>query len=618
MVAELLRSLLPDTIPKLIRAAAAEAVVPDRFARPEVSPPLKNQADDAFDFDDLDLDFDGKEEAEAFHEELGLDSYDAKFEVLDGRVARLGDEDGADLEFEELDDGGFRIKADDIIARRPQTAEFADQATFRSFLDVRRGPSVSRKETAPSTRYHAIADKNLHDWIAWVIDNGNCTLDDIDELVGCIRGSFDVDTVRDNLIHELTSLGLLLSDEDTGWPYEARQVGQLPDADDLEDLVSSICNGSNMRPGMELAPISGRAEARLFEDMASSYENICRTLVGDSMLVAVVVTLGEQVKAGAVDPALVTELDIQHGRQTPDSEVLSAALSYLVGFQTLLEEGEVTAEDRSHALEAVLALKLSEAAIGLITKSVEANSDLEDARQRIVRSAARRAATVEKIALSHLPFLRCLAFRYTALGDPEDALQNGFFGLLKAIERFDLNTGYRLMTYSQFHIRNCISRAFLDTGKLIRLPVHVAEKLRRAENAQEYLPLNVGPDILAEIVLEKAEISWREYERLKNIASEFEEFDESDYEPLFPEWDQFDHILAGQAEVAVCNVLAGLDDRKRTVLEMRFGFGEYDEHTLEECGAKFGVTRERIRQIEVNALQQLKHPSRSKLLRELL
>lgn len=614
MVAGLLRRLLPE--------AVSEADVPPEHKpepvklKPTAPRPVADNTEESFDFDDLDLDFEGAEEAEDFHRDIERDDYTASFDAVEGRVTRLGDDDGAEFDFDDVGEVGFRIEADDILDPLPQTAESADAATFRSFLDVHRGRRSTVEATAPKTRYYAISDTALLEWVANAVMAEGCTEEDIDALIGEIRGSFDPEVVRVNLVHELTNLGLLMIEEEAG---EAFVAGALPDQDDIADLLSCICNGSNMRPGMEFKPLSARAEARLFRELAACQQDICRTLVSDAMLVSVVVLLGERVETGTVDPSLLTDLDIQHGRQTPDSDVLSAALSYLVGYQTLLEEGDDTSQDREDAFEAVSALKLSRTAVELIAKGVEANSELNDLRLDIEASLAVRERYRREILLEHLSLVRRQASRREAYTDDiEDLVHDGVFGLMRSIEKFEPERGNRFMTYCQFSVRQAIDRAQDDTGHLVRLPAHAAVRVRKARALLEYLPMNSDWNLKDDLVREKAQLSLRKFEILRNLHELPVEFEEFGNMRVRDRAGVEDMLWADGLRRAASLVLTSLKPREERIVRLRLGFGNLDEHTLEECGQQFRVTRERIRQIEELALRKLRHPSRSRKVRDFL
>lgn len=607
--AELLRALVPEPA-----SAEPNATQPkeDPESRPPASPQPAAEMDEVFEFDAFDLEFEGSQEAEDFHEQLDLVSHVSNFEKVEGRVVRLGHDDGAELVLDDLWDDGLRIVSETPATPLRSLRKTADEATFRSYLDARQGRGALRGGSIRTTRYHEIDQEKLEDWVTGVLARGTCLQDDICELIGAVRGSFENDILRGNIARELTILGLMSSDEVE--PFDV----DLPDAEDLADLLASICNRSNMRPGLEFISVSAERETHLFDVMASCEEDICRALVRENLLVSVVIMLGERLETGATDPGLLCELDLKKTRQTADADALSAALSYLVGYQTLLEDGEATAEDEANAVEAIMAMRLSRTAIELIAQGVEANPDLDAPRRQIVQSAARRAAAIDEIVTLHLPMVRRHAARHGASGDLEDHFQDGFFGLMRGIEKFDRDSGYRLMTYAQFHIRNRMTRGFLDTGRLIRLPVHAGDALRRAEAALEYLPLDAGVKTREIAIREKTELSLDQYEFLKRYTEVFEEVDEFTPDFALACYESFAEVQEKQTRNVVRSALDRLGSRKRDILEMRFGFGDYEEHTLEECGVKYGVTRERIRQIEAKALKQLRHPVRFRRLRGLL
>lgn len=615
MVAGLLRSLLPQTVPANVVSAVPKWE--SKINAPTAERWETGSLEDALELNDLDLDFYGEDEAEDYHQDIKRDDYVASFDTVEGRVTRLGNEDGADLEFDDLDIVGCRIDAEDIIAPPPQTAEFADAATFRSFLDVRMGRRSAINATAPTTRYYAISDDILLLWVESVIMGGGCVDEDVDRLIGSIRGSFDTEVVRTNLVYELTSLGMMqVHDESRADSFVA---GELPDPEDLVDLLSCICNGSNMRPGVELKTFSARSERRLFNELAAKQHEICRTLVCNAMLVSVVVMLGDRVEAGTVESALLTGLDVQYGRQTQDAEVLSAALSYLVAYQNLLKDGDITSEDREQAFEAVLAMKLSRIAVDLIAKGVEANSDLDSARKSIEKAAAERDHYRQILLLEHLPVVRRLASRREVhLSDVEDLVQDGVFGLMRAIELFDPDRGYRLMTYSQFRIRQTIARALNDVGSLVRVPTHRAVEMHKIDRFEERIMERMPAEALIALLSEELEIPVDTVREIRRIPRRPVPFIEILPDSLDFDSPQFRERLSRQRTEVIDDFLADMPERAANVVVRRFGLRGEDEMTLEELGAVYGVTRERIRQIEAKRLAEMRHPAYQRLLRNLL
>lgn len=166
------------------------------------------------------------------------------------------------------------------------------------------------------------------------------------------------------------------------------------------------------------------------------------------------------------------------------------------------------------------------------------------------------------------------------------------------------------MTYSQFSVRQAIGRAQDNTGHLVRLPTHVAVMVRLAKASVEYLPLNADWGLLEETVQKQAQLSLRKFEFLRNLQELPVEFDEFAFACLDAVLGVEDVLLKSRLCREVRWGLSKLKPRQERILRLRFGFGDLDEHTLEECGQTFGVTRERIRQIEAKALRLLKHPAR--------
>ncbi|ULB09179.1 sigma-70 family RNA polymerase sigma factor [Cereibacter azotoformans] len=609
MVAGLLQSLLPESF------VAPYARPHVSTASPPLSEPVKEASDDIFAFDDLNLDFDGEEEAEDFHREIERDDYVASFDAVQGRVTRLGEEDGAELELDDVRRGGFRIDAEDVVGPLPQTAEFADRATFRSYLDVRTGRKSAPHATAPTTRFHAVSESALVAWVERVLAAGTCTGEDVDTLIGDVRGFFDAETVRGNLVHELTNVGLMPCEDESCDVFAA---GYPPEPEDLVDLLACICNGSNMRPGMEFKPLSARAEARLFRNLSSSQQDICRALVSNETLVSVVVMLGEKVEAGSVPPSLLTDLDVQYGRQTPDGEILSASLSCLVGYQTMLEDGAVTAEHRAYALSAVSALKLSRDAVDLITQGLQTNPDLDDVRHQIETSLSAWEHYRREILLEHLSLVRRQACRREAhVEDIEDLVHDGVFGLMRSIDLFEPERGNRFMTYCQFGVRQSIARALDATGSLVRVPSNRAIVLRRVDRLEESISQQLSTEAIISMISAEMEIPAETIRNIRRIPRIPVPFEEMVHDCLDVDSPQFRHVLARQRNEIIEHFLADMPERAADVIVRRFGLRGEDEMTLEELGAIYGVTRERIRQIEAKRLAEIGHRAHRRLLRNL-
>ena len=233
-----------------------------------------------------------------------------------------------------------------------------------------------------------------------------------------------------------------------------------------------------------------------------------------------------------------------------------------------------------------------------------------------------------RLAEANLRLVVNIAKRYAGHGIPFlDIIQEGNLGLMKSIEKFNYEKGYTLSTYATWWIRQAISRAIADQGRTIRIPVHMVETINRIVRTSRKMTMELGrepnsEELAARLDMEESKVVEALRVAMEPVSLESPVGEEEDSHLMdFIEDKQMMPADAATLQILreeMAQAMSVLTEREQKVLRMRFGFDDGNPRTLEEVGREFQVTRERIRQIEGKALRKLRHPSRSKKLRDYL
>ena len=296
----------------------------------------------------------------------------------------------------------------------------------------------------------------------------------------------------------------------------------------------------------------------------------------------------------------------------------------------LKEIGKVnllTSEEEVELAQAMTAGTAAQEQLDELTESGEEISD--ELRAELEQTIKKGEKARQRLAEANLRLVVSIAKRYVGRGMQFlDLIQEGNLGLIKAVEKFDYTKGYKFSTYATWWIRQAITRAIADQARTIRIPVHMVETINKVIRVSRQLLQELGHDPTPEEIAEEMNMPAERVREILKIAQEpvsletpIGEEEDSHLGDFIPDEDASEPAEAASFTLLkeqLVEVLSTLTPREEKVLKLRFGIEDGRTRTLEEVGKEFNVTRERIRQIEAKALRKLRHPSRSKKLKDFL
>lgn len=390
----------------------------------------------------------------------------------------------------------------------------------------------------------------------------------------------------------------------------------------------------------DLKPLDRIEEEGLFSTILRANDDICLEMARSPLVLDFILAADRLLDEGGIAFSFISSLEVrteddsasermndEFEEAEDDSEGLLLPADYAAGLHALRQLHArckpLTGRDLHTASTEIARLRLTSAFVEWMSMELGKREGAEACIRSLSAIQRRAAHAREMVLVRHLPFARAIAEQHVGKGlELEDLVQEANLGIMRAIETFDPERGNRFSTYAGMWCWQRITRAIADQGELIRVPVHIADVRRKTLRVLEEWPLGCpepGVDELAEA--SGVAPAWiRRFQFLREVLSlNDQSFDDAEGRFLQTRDESaFDAAVRSELKLLIDSMTGELGERNAVILRRRFGLDDGEEETLEEIGQDFGVTRERIRQLEAKALEFLQHPVRARVLRSYL
>lgn len=556
-----------------------------------------------------DLEFDTEEDPAAFHARQGIDAAAAIFVAIPASSGlRVGDTP---------DEGDWELPGSLVKVRTTDTAtarageNAAGIGDFAPDFSSPNGRSSRRPRKLKSTRF-TIDEIACRRWVRAALAADEVDDQAIRDLIAECRGNHSPNELAANVRKILSAAGLRI--EETTEPFLQLPLYSLAsaDEDDLTEAMVATCTRSSVVPGSQAFSVDRATEERMVREISNFRHELLNAILDDSALLSAIVQRGGMVVDGEFPADAFTDLEIEMG---DEGDIDAGFHENLTALREALEAGiAVGGRARRKALEALDELELSRSCLNDLAQGVGEKTGIA-----VGKLFAACDRSTEAFLVAHLPFARRETAKMALSDeDPEELFQEAYFAIRRAAERFDPDRGVRFYVYALFWIRQQIGRWRANNMSMIRVPVHRHELNAKIGAFRQAFSDEFYRDPTYSEISKHLDCEVKAIKSVELAFSKPLEFNQA--MSNCPDGADSPEELARrhQSERLIRQEMEELDERQNEILRMRFGIGRDDDMTLEEIGQIYGVTRERIRQIEAKALKKLGHPGRARFLRELL